>query len=129
MIITSAQWFPRFINRFEISLCRKMYCTQNDPQNLSYPIAKFHSKMLRTRRRGIYQMKDITNMDQTLIFFVMDNKKTYADKRGSEVWCATHGSGFDKTQCSLQLKFFPDGKPRVKPPVIFGGKGLRIKSK
>ena len=74
-------------------------------------------------------MKDITNMDQTLIFFVMDNKKTYADKRGSEVWCATHGSGFDKTQCSLQLKFFPDGKPRVKPPVIFGGKGLRIKSK
>ena len=67
-------------------------------------------------------MKDITNMDQTLMFFV-------TDKGGSEVWCATHGSDFDKTQCSLQLKFFPDGKPRVKPPVIFGGKGLRIKSK
>lgn len=36
MIITSAQWFPRFTNRFEILLRRKMHCAQNDPQNLSY---------------------------------------------------------------------------------------------
>ena len=87
------------------------------------------SKVLLTRRRGIYQMKDIANMDQTPLPFVMDDGKTNADKGSSEVWCATHGSVLDRRQCSVQLTIFADGKSRAKPLVIFRGKGLRIKSK
>ena len=59
------QWFFRFTNCFEISLLRKTLCAQKDPQSLSYSLAKFYSKVLRTRRRGIYQTKDIANTDQT----------------------------------------------------------------
>ena len=74
-------------------------------------------------------MKDIVNMDQTPLPFVMHDGKTYADEGSSEVWCATHGSGLDKKQCSVQLTIFANGKRRVKPLVIFWGKGLRIQSK
>ena len=73
-------------------------------------------------------MKDIANMDQTLLPFVMDDGKTYPDKGSSEVWYATYGSGLDKEQCSVQLAIFANGKPRMKLLVIFRGKGLRIKS-
>ena len=73
-------------------------------------------------------MKDIANMDQTPLLVAIDEGKTYADKGSSEVWCAIHGSGLDKRQCSVQLTIFEDGKPRKKP-VIFRGKGLRIKIK
>ena len=123
------QWFSRFTNRFEILLRRKTHFAQKDPQSLNYSIAKFHSKVLRTRRRGTYQMKDIVNMDQTPLPFVMHDGKTYADEGSSEVWCATHGSGLDKKQCSVRLTIFANGKPRVKSLVIFWGKGLRIQSK
>ena len=74
-------------------------------------------------------MKDIANMDQTPLPFVIDDGKTNADKGSSEVWCATHDSVIDKRQCSVQLTTFADGKSRAKPLVIFRGKGLRIKSK
>ena len=66
-------------------------------------------------------MKDIANMDQTPLLFVMDDGKTYADKGSCEVWRATHGSGLDKRQCSAQLTIFADEKPRVKPLGIFLG--------
>ena len=51
--------------------------------------------------------------------FVMDDRKMYADKGSSEVWCATHGSGLGKRQSSVCLTIFADRKPRVKPLVIF----------
>ena len=31
-----------------------------------------------------------------------------------------------KRQCTVQLTIFADGEPRVKPLIIFKGKGLRI---
>ena len=124
----SDQWFSGFTNRLEISLPRKTHCAQKDPQNLSYSIWKFHSKVLRIQRRRTYQMKDIANMDQTPLPFVMDNEKTFPDKGSSEVWCSTHGSDRYERQCSVQLTTFADGKPQVKHLVIFRGKGLRSKS-
>ena len=125
----SDQRFSRFANCFEISLRRKTRCAQKYPQSLGYSIVKFHLKVLSTRRRGTYRMKDIANMDQTPLLFVMDDGKAYADKGSCEVWRATYGSGLDKRQCSVQLTIFADGKTRVKPLGIFQGKCLRIESK
>ena len=68
-------------------------------------------------------------MDQTPLPFVLDDGKTYADKGSSEVWCVSGSSGLDKRQCSVQLTIFADGVPRVRPLVIFRGKGLRITRK
>ena len=68
-------------------------------------------------------------MDQTPLLFVHENGKTYADKGSIEVWCVSRSSGLDKRQCSVQLTTFADGAPRVRPLVIFRGKGLRITRK
>ena len=68
-------------------------------------------------------------MDQALLPFVLDEGKTYADKGSSEVWCVSGSSGLDKQQFSVQLTIFADGVPRVCPPVIFRGKGLKITRK
>ena len=101
---------------------------QTDPKQLAPAITTFHSKLLRIRRRGVYQTKDIANMDQTPLPFVLDDEKTYADKGSSEVWCVSGSSGLAKRQCNVQLTIFAD-VPRVRPLVIFCGKGLRITRK
>ena len=119
----SDQWFWRFCQRYGVALRRKTHVAQTDPKHLILAITKFYSKLLRVRRRGVYQLKDIANMDQTPLPFVLDDGKTYADKGSSEVWCASGSSGLDKRQCTVQLTIFADGVPRVHPLVIFRKKG------
>ena len=58
---------------------RKTHAAQTDPKQLATAIAKFHSKLLRVRRRCVYQTKDIANIDQTPLPFVLDDGKSYAD--------------------------------------------------
>ena len=90
-------------------------------------ITQFHAKLLRERRRGTYQLRDLGNMDQTPPPFVMDDNKTYESKGAKEVWCVTGASGLDKRQCTAQLTIFADGS--VLPPLlIFRGQGKRIKT-
>ena len=125
----SDQWFMRFCRRYAVALRRKTHAAQTDPKQLEPAITKFHSKLLRVRRRGVYQTKDIADIDQTPLPFVLDDGKTYADKGISEVWCVSRFSALDKRQCSVQLTIFADGVPRVRPLVIFRGKGLRITRK
>ena len=68
-------------------------------------------------------------MDQTPLSSLLDDRKTYADKGSSEVWCLPGTSGLDMWQCSMLLTIFADGVPRVHPLVIFRAKGLRITRK
>ena len=68
-------------------------------------------------------------MDQTPLPFVLDDGKTYTDKRSGEIWGVSGSSGPDKWQRSVQLTIFADGVPRVHSLVIFSGKGLKITSK
>ena len=42
------------------------------------------------------------------------------------MWIRGGASGLDKRQCTVQLTLFADGEPRVKPLIIFRGKGKRI---
>ena len=66
----------------------------------------FHEASQAIRRRGVYQLKDLANMDQTPLPFVLDDGKTY-DKTGvDEVWCASGASGLDKRQCTVQLTIY-----------------------
>ena len=119
----------RFCRRYGLALPRKAHAAQTDPKQLAPAITKFHSKLLRVRRRGVSQTKDIANVDQTPLPFVLDDGKTYADKGSSEVWCVSGSSGLDKWPCSVQLTKHAGGVPRVRPRVIFRGKGLRITCK
>ena len=53
---------------------------------------------------------------------------TTYDDTGSTVtvWVCGGASGLNKRQCTVQLTIFADGEPRVKPMLIFRGKGKHI---
>ena len=57
----------------------------------------------------------------------MDDGKTYNQTGLKDIWCASGSSGLEKRQCTVQLTIFADRVSRVRPLVIFRGKGLRIK--
>ena len=42
------------------------------------------------------------------------------------VWHCEEESGLEKRQCTAQLTIFAEREPRVKPLLVFRGKGLRI---
>ena len=65
-------------------------------------------------------------MDQTPLPFTFCDGQTYTDTGEQSVWVRGGGSGLDKCQCTVQLTLFADGEQRVKPLVIFCGKGKRI---
>ena len=46
-----------------------------------------------------------------------------------EIWAQKGQSGLDKRQATVQLTVFADGVDRVRPTVIFRGKGLRVSAK
>ena len=65
----------RFCQRYGVVLRRKTHAAKTDPKQWAPAVTKFHSKLLRVRRRGAYQTKDVANMDQTLLLFVLDDEK------------------------------------------------------
>ena len=65
-------------------------------------------------------------MGQTPLPFVLDDGRSYDATGAKEVWCASASSGLDKRQCTVQLTIFANGVPRVRPTIIFRGKGKRI---
>ena len=68
-------------------------------------------------------------MDQTPLPFVLDDGKTYDKKGVKEVWVQSGQAGLDKRQATVQLAVFSDWVARVRPTVIFRGKGFRISAK
>ena len=65
-------------------------------------------------------------MDQTPLPFCFTNGTTYDQTRAHTVWVCGAASGLDKRQCTVQLTIFAGGVARVKPLIIFHGKGARI---
>jgi hypothetical protein len=125
----SNHWFERFQKRYGIALRRKTHCSQKAPSELEPAIKKFHSYLSRLRSSGDYEDGDIANMDQTPLPFILDDGKTYDIKGVKEVWAQSGQSGLDKRQATVQLTVFADGIDRVRPTLIFKGKGLRIATK
>ena len=68
----------------------------------------------------------IANMDQTPLPFTFSDGETYADTGEHSVWVQGGTSGLGKRQCTAQLTVFADGVPRVKPLLIFRGKGKQL---
>ena len=76
-----------------------------------------------------YQDGDIANMDQAPLPFVLDLEKTFDIKGVKEVWAQCGQSGLDRGKAMVQLTVFADGVDRVRPTIMFKGKGLRITTK
>lgn len=70
---------------------------------------------------GKFSLSTIANVDQTPLSFTFNKGQGYAQKGTKTVWHQGAQSG------PVQLTIFADGEPRVKPLLIFRGKGMRIK--
>ena len=102
------KWFRGFCNRKRISLRRKINASQKTPDQFVNAITKFHQKFLRERISGKFQLKDIANMDQTPLPFILDDNRTYDTVGAKEIWVRIGQSGLDKRQCTVQLTVFGD---------------------
>ena len=121
----SKHWFERFQERWKISLRSATNRAQEEPSSKEALVRNFHRRI---RQEGEFELRNIANMDQTPLPFDLNSGKTYADKGSKTVWCrSVGGSGMDKRQATVQLTVYADGRPRVKPLVIFRGTGQRIK--
>ena len=63
-------------------------------------------------------------MDQTPLLFVLDEGRTYDTVDAKAIWVRSGQSSLDKRQCSVQLTIFGVGLCRLRPTIIFRGKGL-----
>ena len=122
----SDTWFRGFCNRKRISLRQKTNASQKTPDQFVSAITKSHQKFLHERICGKFQLKDIANMDQTPLPLALDDNRTYDTVGAKEIWVRRGQSGLDKRQCTVQLTVFGGGVCRLRPTLIFQGKGLRI---
>ena len=134
----SKGWFEKFLKRNNLSFRQTTSIAQNPPENKMGPLKEFHRFIRRNAVRGAgsrqresplgkWRLNTIANMDQTPMPFVFGGGKTYTKKGSKTVWVRGGQSGLDKRQCTVQLTIFADGQPRVKPMIIFKGKGKGIK--
>ena len=129
----SPGWFDRFKSRVGISLRRSTNVSQKQPSNLEVAIREFHLNIRRvaaeSQRKGElgqFELATIANVDQTPLPFCFSKGEGYDMTGAKTVWHRGGASGLEKRQCTAQLTIFADGEPRVKPLLIFRGKGLRI---
>ncbi len=131
----SPGWFDRFKSRVGISLCRTTNVSQKQPSDLEIAIRQFHLDIRRVAAKGErkgqlgqFELATIANVDQTPLPFTFNVGGGGYERTGAKTVWHHRGavSGLDKRQCTVQLTIFADGEPRVKPLLIFRGKGLRI---
>jgi len=130
------RWFERFKQRNRIAFRATTNKSQTTPANHVEAIRRFHHFIRRNAKRGEiiaptgkWDLSSIANMDQTPIPFDFNNGKTYDAAGAKTVWVRNTKSGLDKRQATAQLTIYADGVKRVKPLVIFRGKGTRISTK
>ena len=75
---------------------------------------------------GKFELKQSANVGQTPLPFTVTDGTMYEDTGASSIWVRGGASGLDKRQCTVQLTIFADGESRVKPLIIFWGKGKQI---
>lgn len=129
----SAGWFDRFKARNDISYRRATNVAQQKPADHEEKVRNFHLEIRRvaasagaTDQLGQFSLSTIANVDQTPLPFTFNKGQGYDQRGAKTVWHRGAQSGLDKRQCTVQLTIFADGEPRVKPFLIFRGKGLRI---
>ena len=129
----SDSWFDGFKTRYKISFRRPTNVCQRPPADKREAIQQFHRLIRKIadeprpkRPIGRFTLPRIANVDQTPLPFSFTNGGTYNDTGDKTVWVRSGASGLDKRQCTAQITLFADGVPRVKPLLIFKGKGQRI---
>ena len=126
----SNSWFTGFKTRSHISLRRGTNTCQRQPADKKAAIQGFH-RAIRSEAKsgdlvgplGKFELRKIAKAP---LPFTFTDGTTYKDTGASTVWVRGGASGLDKRQCTVQLTIFADGESRVKPLIIFWGKGKQI---
>ena len=79
------RWFQGFCRRYKISLWRKTHAAQKSAAALRTAIEKFYAKSLQEHKRVTFTIKDLGNMDQTLVFFVIYENRTYENTGADDI--------------------------------------------
>jgi hypothetical protein len=130
----SLGWFNKLKARNHLSLRRITNKAQTVPDSKIEDIRSFHLFIRREAAKGSsvgplgkWALNNIANIDQTpLEFDVFAKGSTYDATGSTTIWVKTCGSGLDKRQATVHLTIFADGIRRIKPLIIFKGKGTRI---
>ena len=105
-------------------LQKKNSCTSKSAAVPHTAIKKFHAKFSGERKRESFTLRDLDNMDQMPLPFVMDDNRTHEKTGADEVWIASGQSDLEKFQCNIQLTIFANGSA-LPPLLIFHGKWLQ----
>ena len=89
----SYRWLEGFWRCRKISLRRKNSCSLKVTSNA---IENSHSKSLQGVRRGTYTLKDLANMDQILLPFVMGDNTIFEKSGANEISIASDQSDLEK---------------------------------
>ena len=120
-------WFDGFKQRHRISFRRPTNVSQRPANDKESAVRTFYKNICQatlqgeqTGKVGTFGLHQVANVDQTPLPFC------FADTGDKTVWVRGGGSGLEKRPCTAQITLFADGKARVKPLLIFRGKGKRI---
>ena len=132
----SSNWFQRFKKKHNISLRRRTNKKKDSANEGRATIQRFHRELRKavqtTRRRNIIPVNrkygrwlpnHRYNVDQVPLPFVIGQEKTYDISGSKQVWVSQPSSGLDKRQATLQLCIRASGEQKVKPAIVFRGKG------
>lgn len=132
----SDNWFQRLKKCHNIAFRRRSNKKKSSVNDGRESIQRFHRnlrKALKTIRRrsgavmdakyGRWLPQNRYNIDQVPLPFVIDQDKTYEIQGSKQVWVSQPSSGLDKRQATLQLCIRAEGMQKVKPAIVFRGKG------
>ena len=126
-------WFDGFKQQHRISFRRSTNISQRPASDKESAVRSFQINIRhialqgeQTGKVGKFGLHQVANVDQTPLPFCFADGPTYTDTGDKTVWVRGGGSGLEKRQCTAQVTLFADGKARVKPLLIFRGKGKRI---
>ena len=119
--LASNCWCTKFLRRKNLALRQKTKIAQKLPEHLDQKITSFHSFVIKSRRKGNYELVHIGNMDETPVWFDMPSARTVNEKGAKTVLVNT--TGHEKSRFTVVLACMADGT-KLKPMVIFKRKNL-----
>ncbi|GES90224.1 pogo transposable element with KRAB domain [Rhizophagus clarus] len=119
---TSCQWISSFMKRYKLSWRRRTKISQKLPSQTEETLAKFHQFINNLRTRKSFDLCNIFNMDETLVWFDMAGNFTI-DQKGEKT-VQIRSTGNDKNRFTVVLTCAAGNGTKLPPICIFKGKRL-----
>ncbi|KAK2549135.1 Pogo transposable element with KRAB domain [Acropora cervicornis] len=119
--IASVHWCHRFMDRHDLSICRRTTISQKLPENFEDKLLKFQRFITTEQKKHENDLSLIGNADQTPLTFDMPANSTVDAKGTKSVSIMT--TGHEKDRFTVMLACLGDGA-KLPPYVVFKQKTL-----